>query len=168
VARVSARFSKSLARRRLRTSQEKVRSTPAARQGDKALRVVAQLGTSQPEAISLWWPWGRTAPLVDGGPPRPPKPRKATLDPTIITATKPQDIVREVMAKTGINRTTEQRLTRGMRASMGFQRENKARRMLREGRTKAEVARAVQLSPSRISAMFKGKSQTRQPSPDAK
>jgi len=42
VARVSARFSKSLARRRLRPNQEKVRSTtPAARQNDEALYVIA-------------------------------------------------------------------------------------------------------------------------------
>jgi hypothetical protein len=44
VARVSARFSKSLARRRFRPNQEKVRSTsPAARQDDEAFHVVAAL-----------------------------------------------------------------------------------------------------------------------------
>jgi hypothetical protein len=26
--------------------------------------------TAEAEAIALWWPWGRSAPLVDGGPPR--------------------------------------------------------------------------------------------------
>ena len=42
VARVSVRFSKSLARRRFRPSQEKVRSTtPAARQDDEAVHGVA-------------------------------------------------------------------------------------------------------------------------------
>ena len=44
VARVSAKFSKSLARRWLRPNQEKMRSTtPAARQDDEALHVVAPL-----------------------------------------------------------------------------------------------------------------------------
>jgi hypothetical protein len=32
--------------------------------------------TAEAEAIALWWPWGRSAPLVDGGPPRPPKQRQ--------------------------------------------------------------------------------------------
>ena len=42
VAGVSARFSKSLARHRLRPNQEKVHSTtPAARQDDEAFHVVA-------------------------------------------------------------------------------------------------------------------------------
>src|SRR5260370_3073610 len=41
--RVSARFSKSLARRRLRPNQEKVRSTTPAGQHDKALHLVAPL-----------------------------------------------------------------------------------------------------------------------------
>ena len=44
LARVSARFSKSLARRRLRPNQEKARSTtPAARQDDEAPHVVVAL-----------------------------------------------------------------------------------------------------------------------------
>ena len=74
--------------------------------------------TSEQEAIALWWPWGRRAPLFDGIPPRPPKPRKQVLDPAIITATRPQEVVREVMARTGINRTTAQRMTAAMRAGM--------------------------------------------------
>ena len=111
--------------------------------------------TSEAEAIELWWPWGRPPPLVDGPPPRPLKPRKVVIDPSIITAPKPQDVVREVMAKTGINRTTAQRMTASMRAEMRRQRYFKARRLLSEGKTKADVAKAVGLSPSRISAMFK-------------
>ena len=65
--------------------------------------------TSEREAIELWWPWGCPPPLVDGGPARPSKPRKKVLDPRIITATWPQDVVREVMQRTSINRTTAQR-----------------------------------------------------------
>ena len=60
------------------------------------------------------------------------------------------------MQRTGINRTTAQRMTANMRADMRRKRQAKARRMLRNGATRAEVARAVGLSPSRISAMFKG------------
>lgn len=112
---------------------------------------------SESEAITLWWPWGRPPPLVDGGPPRPPRPRKRLLDPTLITATRPQDVVREVMQKTGINRTTAQSMTASMRAEMRWERQYRARRLLLEGLTKAEVARKVGLSPSRISALFKGK-----------
>ena len=65
--------------------------------------------TSEREAIELWWPWGRPPPLVDGGPARPSKARKKVLDPRIITATRPQDVVREVMQRTSINRTTARR-----------------------------------------------------------
>lgn len=113
--------------------------------------------TAEADALGLWWPWGRPAPLIDGGPPRPPKPKKQTLDPSLITATRPQDVVREVIAKTGINRTTAQAMTADLRRNMRAQRLAKARMLLRQGVTKAEVARAVGLSPSRISALFKGK-----------
>jgi hypothetical protein len=113
--------------------------------------------TPEHDAIRLWWAWGRPARLIDGRPPRPPKPRKQVLDPSIITATRPQDVVREVMQKTGINRTTAQRMTAAMRAKMRWNRQHMAETLLRKGLTKAEVARKVGLSPSRISAMFKGK-----------
>jgi hypothetical protein len=110
--------------------------------------------TSEHEAITLWWPWGRPAPLVDRGPPRPPKPGKQVLDPIIIiTAERPEGVAREVMEKTGMNRTTAQRLTASIRGSMRADRRANAERLLRQGLSKAEVARAVLLSPSRISAM---------------
>jgi hypothetical protein len=112
--------------------------------------------TAEAEAIALWWPWGRSAPLVDGGPPRPPKPGKKTLDPSLITATRPQDVVREVMQKTGIDRTTAQRMTAAMRAQMRRRREIEAEHLLHLGHSKSEVARRIGLSASRISAMFKG------------
>ena len=112
--------------------------------------------TSEREAVELWWPWGRPPPLVDGGPARPSKARKKVLDPRIITATRPQDVVREVMQKTGINRSTAQHLTAPTRIGMRLARQRKAEALLRQGVTKAEVARSVGLSPSRISAMFKG------------
>ena len=112
--------------------------------------------TSEPEAMALWWPWGHCAPLFDGVPPRPPKPRKQVLDPAIITATRPQEVVREVMVRTGINRTTAQRMTADMRADMRQQQQVLARTMLHNGQSRAAVARAIGLSPSRISAMFKG------------
>ena len=111
---------------------------------------------SESEAITLWWPWGRPAPLVDSAPPRPPKPRRQQLDPSIITASRPQDVVREVMEKTGMNRTTAQSLTASLRAKMRSDREWRAKKLLLEGLTKAEVAKRVGLSPSRISALFKG------------
>ena len=74
--------------------------------------------TPEREAIELWWPWGRAMPLIDGGPARAPTPRKKVLDPGLITATRPQDVVRELMQRTGINRTTAQRMTANMRADM--------------------------------------------------
>jgi hypothetical protein len=74
----------------------------------------------------------------------------------VITATRPQDIVREIVEKTGINRTTAQRLTATMRQRMRSQRQREAENLLRQGLTKNEVARQVGLSPSRISALFKG------------
>jgi hypothetical protein len=113
--------------------------------------------TPEHEMIASFWPWGRPPPLIDGGPAKPPKPRKAVLDPAIITVAKPQHVVREVMEKTSIDRTTAQRLTAKLRAEMRSQRQEKAADLLRQGATKAEVARAIGLSPSRISAMFKGK-----------
>jgi hypothetical protein len=113
--------------------------------------------TPEPEAIGLWWPWGRPAPLIDGPPPRPPKPRKPLLDPSVITATRPQDVVKEVIEKTGINRTTAQRLTAGLRRKMRAERRFQAEGLLGQGLSKVEVARRVGLSPSRVSALFKGK-----------
>jgi hypothetical protein len=112
--------------------------------------------TPEREAIFLWWPWGRPMPLVDGGPAKAPTPRKKVLDPGIIKATRPQDVVREVIERTGINRTTAQRMTADMRANMRQRRKALAVSMLRKGETRAAVARAVGLSASRISAMFKG------------
>jgi hypothetical protein len=112
--------------------------------------------TSEREAIELWWPWGRPAPLVDGGPAKAPRPRKATLDPSIITAMRPTSVVKQVIEQTGMNRTTAQRLTAGLRRDLRRQREAKARSMLIQGATRTAAAKAVGLSPSRISAMFRG------------
>jgi hypothetical protein len=95
--------------------------------------------------------------LFDGTPPRPPKPRKQVLDPAIITATRPQDVVREVIERTGINRTTAQRMTAAMRAGMRVRQRHEAEQLLWAGLSKAAVARRVGLSPSRISALIKGK-----------
>jgi hypothetical protein len=112
--------------------------------------------TPEREAIMLWWPWGRPMPLVDGGPAKAPTTRKKVLDPGIITTSRPQDVVREVMERTGINRTTAQRMTAEMRAEIRRKRHEQALSMLRQGVSRAEVARAVGLSASRISTMFKG------------
>jgi hypothetical protein len=60
------------------------------------------------------------------------------------------------MQRTGINRTTAQRMTAKLRAGMRVERRDKALALLRQGAARAEVAREVGLSPSRISAMFKG------------
>ncbi len=113
--------------------------------------------TSEREAIELWWPWGRPVPLVDGGPAKPPPARKAVLDPSIITATRPTDVVKQVIERTGMNRVTAQRLTATLRRDLRNQRRNQAETMLYKGATRAAVAKAVGLSPSRISAMFKGR-----------
>jgi hypothetical protein len=109
---------------------------------------------SEPEAVAAWWPWGRRPPRIIGGPPKPPRTRKVTLDPAIITVTKPTDVVREVMAKTGMNRTSAQLLTASMRKVMRAARVAEAARLLGQEKTRAEVARLVGLSPSRISALF--------------
>jgi hypothetical protein len=114
--------------------------------------------TSEREAMELWWPWGRAIPLVDGGPAREPRPQKAVLDPSIITAARPTDVVKEVMQKTGMNRITAQRLTANLRRDMRQKQREKAEAMLRKGETGAATAKAVGLSASRISAMFKGQS----------
>jgi hypothetical protein len=47
-------------------------------------------------------------------------------------------------------------MTAKLRAGMRVERRNKALALLRQGKARAEVAREVGLSPSRISAMFKG------------
>jgi hypothetical protein len=60
------------------------------------------------------------------------------------------------MERAAINRTTAQRMTAPMRIGMRLARQRKAEALLRQGETKVEVARSVGLSPSRISAMFKG------------
>jgi DNA-directed RNA polymerase specialized sigma subunit len=65
-------------------------------------------------------------------------------------------VVREVMARTGINRTTAQRMTASLRAEMRERQQSMARGLLHQGKSKAEVAHRVGLSPSRISALFKG------------
>ena len=61
-----------------------------------------------------------------------------------------------MIEQTGMNRTTAQRLTANLRRGLRQERKNKVEAMLREGATRAAVAKAVGLSPSRISAMFKG------------
>jgi len=60
------------------------------------------------------------------------------------------------MARTGINRITAQRMTASLRAEMRERQQSMARGLLHQGKSKAEVARRVGLSPSRISALFKG------------
>ncbi len=49
--------------------------------------------------------------------------------------------------------STTQRMTAPLRSGMRAARRQKAEALLRQGVTKAEVARSVGLSPSRISAM---------------
>jgi hypothetical protein len=113
---------------------------------------------SEAEAIDLWWPWGRD-PLVTGAPAKPGAVggSKATvLDPSIITATKPSEVIAEVMAKLGVNRVLAGRLSKNIRAGMQQERKNEAYRLLRRGVSRTEVAQAVGLSPSRLGAMFKG------------
>lgn len=109
------------------------------------------------EAVDLWWPWGREAPLVARQPGRPGTVGKRTLDPSSITATQPHHVVREVIERTGMNRTTAQRLTAELRAKMRRDRLHEAVKLLACGATRADVARTVGLSPSRVSAMFKGR-----------
>lgn len=107
------------------------------------------------EAIALWWPWGLI--IADRKPPRPQAATAAhVLDPALITTTRPSDVVKEVMAKTGMSRNTAQRLTAALRADMRRERVWDARALLLNGMTRAAVAREVGLSPSRISALLKG------------
>ena len=53
-------------------------------------------------------------------------------------------------------------MTAEMRRGMRARRQYKARRLLLEGLSQSEVARQVGLSPSRISALFKGEEFARQ------
>jgi hypothetical protein len=55
-----------------------------------------------------------------------------------------------------MNRISAQRLTAALRRRMREEQRQMARSLLYQGETKAEVARQVGLSPSRISALFKG------------
>jgi Holliday junction resolvasome RuvABC DNA-binding subunit len=55
-------------------------------------------------------------------------------------------VVREVIERTGINRTTAQRMTADMRAEMRRKRKALALSLLRKGETRATVARAVAVS----------------------
>lgn len=89
--------------------------------------------TPEREAVELWWRWGRPPPLVDGGPARLSKARKKVLDPRIITATRPQDVVREVMQRTGINRTTVQHLTAPIRIGCGWRVKERQKRCCARG-----------------------------------
>jgi hypothetical protein len=115
--------------------------------------------TPERDAVALWWPWGREPMLMDAAPPRRVVARRI-IDPATITATRPSDVVKEVMRQNGIDRTTAQRLTAALRAKMRDERQRKAERLLAKGVPKAHVAREVGLSPSRISAMFKDQRQT--------
>src|SRR5262249_47958328 len=115
---------------------------------------------AEADALQLWWPWGRIASL-SSSPPRPGKSRLLTLDPSIITAKRPDKIVADVMAQTGMNRTTAQRLTPELRQKQREARRLRAQMLLNTGMTKAEVARTVGLSASRISAMFPDDDQIR-------
>lgn len=65
--------------------------------------------------------------------------------------------MREIIEKTGTNRTTVQRMTAPLRKKIRQRRKAEAAKLLRKGLSKAEVARSVKLSPSRIWAMFPGK-----------
>jgi len=83
-------------------------------------------------------------------------PPRYVLDPALITTARPQDVVKEVMAKTGVSRNTAQRLTATLRADMRHNREKQARRLvLDEGWTKSAVAREVGLSRRRVCALFR-------------
>jgi hypothetical protein len=115
-------------------------------------------GVPETEAIRLWWPWGREPPLRAGPPPREPaSPRTLELDPAIITATRPAEVIREVMQKTGINRTTAALVTKDVRAKLRQEREQRALRLLLAGTPRAEVAATVGLSLSRLGELFKGR-----------
>jgi Holliday junction resolvasome RuvABC DNA-binding subunit len=83
---------------------------------------------------------------VDSGPSKAPRSRKKVLDPAIITVTRPHDVVREVIERTGINRTTAQRMTADMRAEMRRKRKGIGFVPATEGRDRATVARAVAVS----------------------
>jgi hypothetical protein len=79
------------------------------------------------------------------------------LDPAIITTTRPAEVIREVMQKTGMNRTTAALLTKDIRAKLRREREERALWLLLAGKPRAEVAAAVGLSPSRLGEIFKGR-----------
>ena len=112
-------------------------------------------GTPEAEAVALWWPWGRPARWSMAVR----RDRRSPGRSCSIPRSSPQRGRRISCArsceKTGINRTTAQRLTASLRAGMRARRQSTAQRLLATGRTKAEVAREVGLSASRISALFK-------------
>lgn len=109
---------------------------------------------SEQDAVAAWWPWG---PAMAGGPPRPSGDKATKLDPSIITATKPADVIREVMEKLGVSRVLAGKLTKDIRATMRRERKATAREMLWQGVPRAEVAKAVGISPSRLGEIFKGR-----------
>jgi hypothetical protein len=112
--------------------------------------------TSEAEAIEAWWPWGRAVPLIDGGPAKPPRTRKKLLDPALITANRPDEVVKQVMALAGTNRITAQRMSKALRDRMRHDRKAKAVALLREGKSRAAIAKELNLSASLISKLLKG------------